>query len=331
MAQTPIQPGFQIGNVMVKGNLILAPMDGFTDWPFRLICRELGSAMSYTEFVNVDELMFSRHTTETIRTKLAFQEAERPVAFQIYGHLEDRLVEMALRLQDLGPDVIDINLGCSIRKIAERGAGAGMLKDPAAIGRLFSKLTASLYLPVSAKIRLGWDAQSRNYLEVAKALADNGCRLIAVHARTKDQAMSGPVDWDAIGEIKRTVRIPVLGNGNVHTVADIDALIARTGCDGVMIGRAAIGHPWIFSRMDKEEVPLELRIAAALRHLDMVIGLYGPKMGPVVFRKHAVRYVHHLRSVGRLRAQLSSCSSPQEYERLFREAAEIPEPPESFV
>jgi tRNA-dihydrouridine synthase B len=312
-------PAFFVGNTPIRGELVLAPMDGFTDSPFRILCRELGSAMSYTEFVNVDELTFSRNVHSPAMLKLRFSEAERPIAFQIYGHIEDRLVETARRLQDLGPDIIDINLGCSIRKIAERGAGAGMLKDPAKIGRLFGRLSAELRLPVSAKIRLGWDERSRNYLEVARALEENGCRLIAVHARTKEQAFIGPADWSAIAEIKQRVRIPVLGNGNVHTVADIDSMKRETGCDGVMIGRAAIGHPWIFSRREKEQVSVVECIRMARRHLGMMVELYGPKLGSVIFRKDAVRYVHHLERVGKFRVQLVRCSSMDEYDKVFSE------------
>jgi tRNA-dihydrouridine synthase B len=314
---------FSVGKIPVRGDLILAPMDGFTDWPFRVICRELGSAMSYTEFVNVDEIAHSRYAESAVKLKLRFSEVERPVAFQIYGHIDERLIEIARRLQDLGPDIIDINLGCAIRKIAERGAGAGMLKDPARIGRLFASLSAALRIPVTAKIRLGWDERSRNYLEVAKALEENGCALIAVHARTKEQALSGPADWSAIAEIKSRSKIPILGNGNVHTVADIDSMKRETGCDGVMIGRAAIGHPWIFSRREKESVSLEESIAMARRHLERMTELYGPKYGCMIFRKHAVRYVHHLVSVGKLRSRLVLCSKVAEYESLFAEAIAI--------
>jgi nifR3 family TIM-barrel protein len=295
-------------------------MDGFTDWPFRVLCRELGSAMSYTEFVNVDEYAHARREGNTVKLKLRFSESERPIAFQIYGHVDERMVETARALQDLGPDIIDINLGCAIRKIAERGAGAGMLKDPARIGRLFASLSTALQIPVTAKIRLGWDARHRNYLEVARALEENGCSLIAVHARTKEQAMSGPADWQAIAEVKTQAHIPVLGNGNIHTVEDIERMKRETGCDGVMIGRAAIGNPWIFSHRRKETVTLEESIAMARRHLGMMIELYGPKFGCIIFRKHAVRYVHHLVRVGELRSRLVLCSNVFEYESLFAEA-----------
>jgi nifR3 family TIM-barrel protein len=325
MANTGRLPNFHIGKLPIYGDLILAPMDGYTDWPMRLICRELGSAMSYTEFVNVDEVAFALKETGAVRQKLLFQEEERPIAFQIYGSQEDRLVSIARRLEILGPDIIDINLGCSVRKISERGAGAGMLKDPAAIGRLFAQLSDALEIPVTAKIRLGWNEESRNYLEVARALEDGGCRLIAVHARTREQGMGGEADWNAIAEIKQAVRIPVLGNGNVRNVADIEAMREQTGCDGVMIGRGAIGHPWIFSRIDKDQVPVEERVAMASRHLRMVVELYGERMGCLIFRKHAVRYVHHLVSVGKLRSRLAQCSSMAEYEKMFAQAMAEPE------
>jgi len=312
-------PNFLIGGIPIHGDLVLAPMDGFTDSPFRILCRQLGSAMSYTEFVNVDEVAFSRNPESSANLKLRFSERERPIAFQIYGHLEDRLVETAIRLQDRGPDIIDINLGCSIRKIAERGAGAGMLKNPPKIARLFARLSAGLKIPVTAKIRLGWDQRSRNYLEVARALEENGCRLIAVHARTKDQAFAGPVDWEAIAEIKLRAKIPVVGNGNVRTVADIEAMKRATACDGVMIGRAAIGHPWIFSRRDKEQVPVEECVGMARRHLALMIELYGPRLGTVIFRKDAVRYVHHWIGVGEFRNRLVRCSSAEDYDAVFSE------------
>jgi tRNA-dihydrouridine synthase B len=332
MSKDAFEPAaFRVGDLPIRGDLVLAPMDGFTDWPFRVLCRELGAALTYTEFINVDELAHARSPQSPARRKLKFTPADRPLAVQIYGHVNERLVDTARRIQDeYAPDILDINLGCAIRKIAERGAGSGMLRDPEKIGRLFAALRGALRIPVTAKIRLGWDAGTRNYLEVARVLEDNGCALIAVHARTKDQALSGPVDWSAVGEIKAQVRIPVLGNGNVHTTADIEALKRETGCDGVMIGRAAIGNPWFFSRRDRETVTLAESVAMARRHLGMMVELYGPRFGCIIFRKHAVRYVHHFVRVGKLRTRLVLCNNAAEYEYLFGEAlaldaAEAPE------
>ena len=185
------KPNFFVGKVPVYGDLILAPMAGFSDLPYRSICRSLGSSMSYTEFVNVDELSKGRNGSPRARQKLCYQENERPVVFQIYGHDVDRIVSVAENLQDLGPDIIDINMGCYVKKIAERGAGAGMLRRPNIIAYLMERLVKTLDIPVTAKIRLGWDDNSRNYMEVARALADHGASLVAVHGRTRSQAYSG--------------------------------------------------------------------------------------------------------------------------------------------
>jgi len=291
-------------------------MDGYSDLPFRLICRELGSAMSYTEFVNVDELQSRKPTVKAWR-KLKFDSTERPMTFQIYGHDENRLVETALRLQDYGPDIIDINMGCYVKGIAERGAGSGMLCQPGKIARVYARLSTSLKIPVTGKIRLGWDENTRNYGEVAKVLEDNGAALIAVHGRTKAQAYQGEADWDAIAAVKQLVKIPVIGNGDVKRVADIARLRAHTGCDGVMIGRAAIGNPWIFARQDREQVTLAEKVALMRRHLALNLDFYGPQVGLVLFRKHAAKYIQGLPGEDLLRVPLLTCNTVEEFDRLL--------------
>ena len=312
-------PVFNIRTVPVYGDLILAPLDGYSDLPFRTLCRAFGAAMSYTEFVNVNEIKFAKKGQGHAWNKLKFEAAERPVAFQIYGHEEDRLVEVAVRLQELGPDVIDLNLGCSIHDIAERGAGAGMLRDPAKIARVCAQLARVLTIPFTAKIRLGWDEASRNYLTVAHILEDNGASLIAVHGRTKVQAFTGQADWDAIAAVKQAVKIPVLGNGDVRTVADIDRLKAHTQCDGVMIGRGAIGHPWIFARRDREQISLAERFAVVRQHLARQIEFYGPQAGLVLFRKQTARYFLNLPHGKNLRIPLLLCTTPEEFEQLLKD------------
>ncbi len=310
---------FHIRDLPVYGDLILSPMDGFSDLPFRLLCRELGSAMSYTEFVNVHAITEERinYSTHTIAMrKLRYDPCERPIAFQIYGHDENRLVRAALEMQALGPDIVDINMGCYVKDIAERGAGSGMLRDPAKIARVFSQLTRVLSVPVTGKIRLGWDDTSRNHVEVARVLEDNGASLIAVHGRTREQGYRGRADWDAIAEVKQAVRIPVIGNGDVRTVADIERIKAQTGCDGVMIGRGAIGNPWIFSRRDREQVTLEEKVALLRRHLALNLDFYGQALGLVLFRKHAARYIQHLPGEKELRLPLLTCTSVQEFQDL---------------
>ena len=314
-------PAFFVRDIPILGRTILSPMDGYSDLPFRLICRELGSAMSYTEFVNVDELQ-SRKPTVKAWTKLRYDASEQPMTFQIYGHDEHRLVETAIRLQEHGPDIIDINMGCYVKNIAERGAGSGMLCQPDKIARVFTRLSTSLSIPVTGKIRLGWDDTTRNYTTVARILEDSGASLVAVHGRTKAQAYKGDADWDAIAEVKQAVRIPVIGNGDVRTPADISRLRAHTGCDGVMIGRAAIGNPWIFAGKDRHEVTLAEKAGLMRRHLALNLDFYGPQVGLVLFRKHAAKYIHGLPNEDQLRVPLLTCTTLDEFDRLLAEALE---------
>jgi len=310
-------PCFFVRNVPVHGDLILAPMDGYSDLPFRTLCAEFGSAMSYTEFVSVDGLSRRGELDEITRRKLQFDPREHPRVIQIYGHDEEHLVASARRLQERGIDIIDVNLGCYVRKIAERGAGAGMMRDPGKIARLFARLARELVVPVTAKIRLGWDERTRNYLEVARTLEENGASLIAVHARTKAQGYAGVADWNAIAEIKQAVKITVLGNGDVKTVADIARIKAQTGCDGVMIGRAAVGNPWIFARQDRDQIAPADKVALLRRHLTRHLEFYGTPTGLILFRKHAYRYVQGGHGAAALRHALMLCDQVTAFERLL--------------
>lgn len=286
--KTKTRPAFSIGDLPVFGDLILSPMDGVSDAPFRSLARSLGSALSYSEFINAIDIL---NGYPYLEEHLYFSERERPLVFQIFDDDPDRLVQAARRLRERRPDVIDVNMGCSARCVSGRGAGAGLLRTPEKIARIFSTLTHELDIPITGKIRLGWDADNRNYLEIARIIADNGGALIAVHARTREQGYNGAVDWNAIGEIKQAVDIPVLGNGDVKTVADIERIKSQTGCDGVMIGRAAIGNPWIFSRLDRDQVPpLQVR-ETIRRHLDANIEFYGAERGLTLYRKHLKRYL----------------------------------------
>lgn len=307
-------PRFLVRNIPVYGDAILAPMDGFSDLPFRLVCRELGSAMSYTEFVSVDELS---HNVKRTHRKLLFHPSEKPMTFQIYGHEEDKLVETALRLEGQGPDIIDLNMGCWVNSISGRGAGAGLLRTPDKIGRIFTRFTTALKIPVTGKIRLGWDTDSRNFLDVARTLEDSGASLIAVHGRTKMQAYRGDADWDAIAQVKASVKIPVVGSGDVKTVADIARLRQQTGVDAVMIGRAAIGNPWIFARKDRGLVTRAEVVALMRRHLLLNIDFYGPEAGIVLFRKHAARYIPEDSASRAFRIAMLTTKSQAELEDLI--------------
>lgn len=312
---------FSIKDIPVYGDLILSPMDGYSDLPFRTVCRELGSAMSYTEFINALDILQGH---PFVHQKLAFQSSEQPVVFQIFDNDPKRLLEVALRLCELGPAVIDINLGCSAKTVSGRGAGAGLLRTPLKIARIFRTLSKALDVPVTAKMRLGWDEGWRNYLLVARIIEENGGSLIAVHGRTRQQAYKGQADWDAIAEIRQAVGVPVIANGDVRTVADIERIKSHTGCPAVMIGRAAVGNPWIFSRLDRGQVPLDDVRRVLQRHLELSLGFYGSQRGLVVFRKHARRYLAPYDLPKELEQRLMTSVDVNEFLGLVENIAEAP-------
>lgn len=314
MLLTYTPPKFMIGGLPVHGELILSPMDGYSDQPFRSLCRELGSAVSYSEFINALDVL---HGHPRLEERLAYLPEERPVIYQIFDSDPARLVEAALKLSRRAPDAIDLNLGCSDRSVAGRGAGAGMMRDPDLAGRAIGMLRRALDIPVTAKMRLGWDDQQRNYLAVARRLEENGVNLIAVHGRTKAQGYSGAADWDAIAEIKQAVGVPVIANGDVRSVSDIERVLAHTGCDGVMIGRAAIGNPWIFSRLDRDQVSKERVRATMLLHLERSLAFYGERRGLVLFRKHASHYLLPLKFPPEQRRALLTAETPGDFLKIL--------------
>jgi nifR3 family TIM-barrel protein len=329
-------PTFTIREIPVYGDLILSPMAGFSDLPYRSICRELGSAMSYTEFVSAEAL--SHDNPKTWRF-FDYEEVERPIAFQFFDHEVERLVTQCQRaVEFFRPDIIDINMGCSVNKVSQKGAGAGLLRTPGKIGEIFRQLSTILPVPVTGKIRLGWDDDSLNYLEVAHILEDNGASAIAVHGRTKRQAYGGEARWAPIAEIKARVKLPVIGNGDVKCVADIDRLKAETRCDAVMIGRAAIGNPWIFRRQDRDDVTFAERAALVRRHLAAMLDYYGPEKGLVLFRKHVVKYIKGAPHAKDIHLGLVTCHTADEFitlfsaweERHYLHAAQYPEEVEVF-
>jgi tRNA-dihydrouridine synthase B len=295
-------PSFQIGAVRVVGDTVLAPMSGLSDLPYRSLCRRFGSALSYTEFVCAREIIHGRGLHW--RKAFAFLDCERPVIMQIFDSDEDRLAEAAVRIQELGPDVIDLNMGCSVHRVANGGAGAALLKDPAKVGRIFARLTRAVSCPVSGKIRLGWDSKTRNFLEVVRAMQDNGAAMVAVHARTRAQGYSGQADWEAITRVVESAAIPVIGNGDVQSVEDIVQMKQRTGCCAVMVGRGAVGNPWLFQKRDRRRVPLDEKIQVVLQHFSMMEGFYGPQLAPILMRKHLSKYFAEQPGVRELRGAL---------------------------
>ncbi len=304
-----VSPTFWVRDVPIYGDAILAPMDGYSDWPFRSVCRGLGSAMSYSEFVKVEKIL-SR--SKQPAKKLYYEAGERPVTFQIYGDDPDLILEAALRVQDWGPDIIDINMGCPAKSVADRGAGVGMMRTPLKIGRTFKKLTAELKVPVTGKIRLGWE-NYRSYKLIARIVEENGGSLIALHGRTKEQSYSGEANWDAIAEVRAAVKIPVIGSGDIKTVSDIERMKKYTGCNAVMIGRAAIANPWIFSGLDRDDVSPERVHQIVKTHFERNVKFYGLEDGQRLFRKHAVQYLLMKRLTREERKQILQRTPPEEF------------------
>ena len=286
----PLIPGptWHIGDVPVHGDLILAPMDGITDLPFRGLCRQLGSAISVTEFINTLDVIEGH---PRYPKRLAFEPFHRPLSLQLLDDQPERLLEGALHLvEQVRPNILDVNLGCQSKNVTSRGAGAALLRTPEKIGRIFDLLTRQSDIPITGKIRLGWDEDSLNYLTVAKTIQDHGGAMVAVHGRTRKQAYQGQARWEPIREVKAALQIPVIGNGDVITVADIERIKTQTGCDAVMIGRAAISNPWIFSRRNRDQVPVSEVYHTLLAHLESMLAFYG-EQGAVTFRKFLKAYL----------------------------------------
>ncbi len=280
---TGTDPTFSVGKIPIFGDLVLAPMDGITDLPFRGICRSLGSALAVTEFINALDVI-EHNPRYPKRTK--FTSEQRPVSLQILGNDPERMLTAAIELVEaVQPDILDINIGCNSKRVNARGAGAALMQTPEIVGRIFSLMTREFQIPVTGKIRLGWDEHSLNYMEVAKIIQDNGGAMVTVHGRTRSQAYRGQAHWEPIREIKKALQIPVIGNGDVRTVADIDRMKAETGCDGVMIGRAAVANPWIFSRLDRQQVPKQIVKETLLKHFEGMLAFYGER-GIITFRKY---------------------------------------------
>jgi nifR3 family TIM-barrel protein len=310
-------PTFHVGGIPIYGESILSPMDGVSDWPFRSLCRRLGSAMSYTEFVRAEDVLQGR---ASVSKRLTFDESERPVAFQIYGDDPDKIVEAALRIRRLEPDTIDLNMGCPAKSVANRGAGVGMMRTPLKIAKTIRKLVAALDIPVTGKMRLGWN-DCQTYKLVARIVEEEGGALIAIHGRTKEQGYGGVADWDAIAEVKASVEIPVVGNGDVRTVTDVKRMQAYTGCEAVMIGREAMANPWIFSGRDREQVPPQEVRQFMREHLKRNIEFYGEEDGQRLFRKYVAQYLMMKRLTREERRNILSKRPPEEFLAILDEVA----------
>jgi len=288
MDQAERTPSLMIGNIPIYGQLILAPMDGLSDASFRWITRRLGSAYSVSEFVNTLDYA---HQKSYEKKRLLFREKERPFAVQLLDNDAVRMAECAARIEEeFHPDMIDINMGCSAKSVAGRGAGVGLMANPEMIRDMFRLVTQAVSVPVTAKMRMGRDETSLNYIELSELAVENGASLVALHGRTQKRSYNKPARWGPIAELKRRLTVPVVGNGDVKTVADAKRMLEETGCDAVMIGRAAKANPWIFSWRDRHEVSVQEVYQAARFQLEDMIQLQ-PERGVMPFRKYLKTYL----------------------------------------
>ena len=292
-------------------------MEDVTDPSFRYICKEFGADMMYTEFISSDGLI--RDAAKTI-AKMQVTDAERPIGIQIYGHLPDALVEAAVRAEAAGPDLIDINFGCPVNKIARRGAGSGMMREPDKMVEIARRVVEAVKLPVTVKTRLGWDEDSKIIVELAERLQDTGISALTSHGRTRAQLYKGAADWTLIGEVKRNPRmhIPIIGNGDITTPVGAKEAFDRYGVDGIMIGRASFGHPWIFREVKHYLATGELlppmsvreRVDLAKRHLTKSLEVKGEKVGVLEMRRHLSCYFKGLENFKETRLKLVTLTDP---------------------
>ena len=281
-------PTFRIGSIPIFGKLILAPMDGVSDPPFRLITRRLGSAFSLSEFINTLDFSVQKHFQQT---RFAFQPQERPFGIQLLDNDPQRMAESAGEIYaKYKPDFFDINLGCATARIASRGAGVGLMRTPEKVAQTFQLVGKAVPVPLTAKMRLGWDEDSLNYREVAEIAVANGAQAITLHGRTGKMAYRGKARWEPIAELKACLPVPVIGNGDVTTPALARQMLTETGCDAVMIGRGAKTNPWIFSWRERSEVsPAE--VYGLICYQYQAMQPYYPNGAVLPFRKFLKAYL----------------------------------------
>ena len=319
-----------IGNIQLPDfPLLLAPMEDVSDPPFRAVCKDNGADLMYTEFISSEGLI--RDAIKS-KQKLDIYDYERPIGIQIFGGDEEALALCTKIVDTVNPDLIDINFGCPVKKVAMKGAGAGVLKDLDLMVRLTEAVVKSTNLPVTVKTRLGWDDNSKNIREVATRLQDVGIKALAIHGRTRMQMYKGEADWTLIGEVKNDPRItiPIFGNGDINSPEKAVEYKNKYGVDGIMIGRAAIGYPWIFREIkhfiatgEKRADPtIEERVEVARKHLQKSLAWKGPIAGINEMRRHYANYLKGLPSIKDYRAKLVRISDPAEIEAVLDEIKE---------
>ena len=303
--------------------LILAPLAGITDSVFRRICRKMGADITWSEMVSAHGLV--RDTEKTSRL-LHFTKAERPFGIQLFGSNPEVMGLAAARAAGFEPDFIDLNFGCPVKKVVRKNGGASLMRDPKLAGEIAREAVRGAgSILVTAKIRSGWSADNLNYLEIAEELVNSGIIALVLHPRTRDQGFSGKSEWSRISELVRLCPVPVIGSGDVFSPSDVLEMFDTTGCAAVMIGRGAVGNPWIFSRArcllagqdDPGEPSIEERLGLALEHTRMMVQEHGDKYGVTLMRKHFGCYTKGLTASSALRRKLFACTSLDQVQKTF--------------
>lgn len=314
--------GFRIGNVDISGNLILGPMAGVTDLPFRMLCKEQGADLVYTEMISAKGIYYNNKNTEQLWT---IEESERPVALQLFGSDPELMAEMAAKIESRNFDILDINMGCPVPKVVNNGEGSALMKNPKLAGEIVSAISRRIQKPVTVKFRKGFTEEACNAVEFAKRMEACGAAAIAVHGRTREQYYGGRADWEIIRQVKEAVQIPVIASGDIFTPQDAVNCQKETGCDGLMLARGVRGNPWLFHqvRIYQETGRIEDKpdfnslVEMILRHAGMLVEYKGEWMGMREMRKHVAWYTAGYKNSASLRRQVNEIESYEGLERLL--------------